>query len=386
MNALRQILFTTIVVFLVTPVAGQAQNGSSGEGYNAFRLLRSRFIFDPERRTVRSDAPNPRAQSGPSRSSFIALTGTMVTPARTLAFFSGSQPEYSKVISVGETIADFKITSITPVQVEVERAGKPISIPVGRQLPLDGSTTAVMPVPVEATTSAPSVAPPGPACDGTGHAQRVWSTDHRQERNSAPHDGAPPKRTLQMNLRQYISIAVAPLPLLLLFALINPSVNLAQAPKVDAVALPEPSATTAPEATPPETAPAPPAKLAEAAPVKAPALPLKDGILLNFQGASLSDVLNYLSEAAGFVILQEAPIAGTVNVVSRQPVSREEAVDLVNAVLVEKGYVAIRNGRILKIVNRKDASKLDLPVVAGSDPEKDSAPGRSRNADSSGFR
>ena len=29
--------------------------------------------------------------------------------------------------------------------------------------------------------------------------------------------------------------------------------------------------------------------------------------MLNFQGASLTDVLNYLSEAAGFVIVQEAP-------------------------------------------------------------------------------
>ena len=96
----------------------------------------------------------------------------------------------------------------------------------------------------------------------------------------------------------------------------------------------------------------------------------KQEIMLNFQGASLSDVLNYLSEAAGFVIVQEAPLTGTVNIMSRQPIGPEEAVDLLNTVLVEKGYVAIRNGRILKIVNRKDAQKRDLPVQTGSDPEK----------------
>src|SRR4051794_33313254 len=50
------------------------------------------------------------------------------------------------------------------------------------------------------------------------------------------------------------------------------------------------------------------------------------GIQLNFSGASLADVLNYLSEAAGFVIVQEAPVSGTVNVVSRQPVTPDEAV------------------------------------------------------------
>lgn len=99
-------------------------------------------------------------------------------------------------------------------------------------------------------------------------------------------------------------------------------------------------------------------------------MPGKGEIVLNFQGASLSDVLNYLSDAAGFVIVQEQPVSGTVNIVSRQPISAEEAVDLLNTVLIEKGYVAIRNGRILKIVSRRDAQKRDLPVQTGSDPEK----------------
>jgi len=93
-----------------------------------------------------------------------------------------------------------------------------------------------------------------------------------------------------------------------------------------------------------------------------------NGILLNFQGAQLTDVLNYLSEAAGFVIVQETPVTGTVNVISRQPLTADEAVDLLNTVLVEKGFVAIREGRILKIVNRTDAQKKDLPVMTGADP------------------
>jgi type II secretory pathway component GspD/PulD (secretin) len=120
----------------------------------------------------------------------------------------------------------------------------------------------------------------------------------------------------------------------------------------------------------PLRAPAKPASPPPASnPAKIPAA-AKGEILLNFQGAQLSDVLNYLSEAAGFVIVQEVPVTGTVNIVSRQPIGAEEAVDLLNTVLVEKGFVAIRNNRILKIVNRKDALKRDLPVQTGSDPEK----------------
>jgi type II secretory pathway component GspD/PulD (secretin) len=97
--------------------------------------------------------------------------------------------------------------------------------------------------------------------------------------------------------------------------------------------------------------------------------PASTGVMLNFQNASLNDVLTYLSEAAGFVIVQEAPVTGTVNIVSRQSLSPEEAVDLLNTVLIDKGYAAIRNGRILKIINRRDAQKRDIPVQQGSNPE-----------------
>jgi general secretion pathway protein D len=107
----------------------------------------------------------------------------------------------------------------------------------------------------------------------------------------------------------------------------------------------------------------------------APAHEPSDVIRLNFQNASLADVLSYLSSAAGFIILQEAPVPGTVSVVSAQPVTPDEAVDLLNAVLVEKGYIALRSGRILKIVNRQDAATRDLPVdygsVAAEIPRKD---------------
>jgi len=145
----------------------------------------------------------------------------------------------------------------------------------------------------------------------------------------------------------------------LAFGILLPLVALAQ----DEI-LPPPAAPALDAPTKPATKPA--TKLATKL---APALPPAKGeIRLNFQNASLADVLNYLSEAAGLIILQDAPVAGSVNVVSKQPVSVEDAVDLVNSVLIDKGYTAIRNGRILKIVSRTGAQKLDIPVMAGSDP------------------
>jgi hypothetical protein len=146
-------------------------------GYEAFRMVRTRNIFDPNRRAVPRSEASPRAASATrSRPNSFTLTGTMVTERRTLAFFSGSRPEYSKVISVGENVGDFKLTKIATSQVELERDGKPLALEVGRPHELEGTVE----VPVEADSapspgdtpaapaesSTPAAAAPAPAASG----------------------------------------------------------------------------------------------------------------------------------------------------------------------------------------------------------------------------
>jgi general secretion pathway protein D len=89
---------------------------------------------------------------------------------------------------------------------------------------------------------------------------------------------------------------------------------------------------------------------------------------LNFRGASLESVLNYMSEAAGFIIVLEAQPRGKVDMWSSQPLTRDEAVDLLNSVLNRNGYAAIRKGRTLTIVNKDEAKTKAIPVRFGSDP------------------
>ncbi|MCY2927735.1 MAG: type II secretion system secretin GspD, partial [Planctomycetota bacterium] len=91
-------------------------------------------------------------------------------------------------------------------------------------------------------------------------------------------------------------------------------------------------------------------------------------LLLNFQDASLRSVLDYLSEAAGLMILEEAKIEGRVTVISRQSLTVEEAVNLLDTVLRQKGLAAIRNGRVLRVVTIEQAKKDLLPVRLGNDP------------------
>ncbi len=94
------------------------------------------------------------------------------------------------------------------------------------------------------------------------------------------------------------------------------------------------------------------------------------GILLNFDGVSLSAVLEYLSESAGLTVVLNVPVDGRVSVVSRQPLTVEEAVALLNTALKEQGYAAIRMGRILKIVPLSEAKVRNIPVRTGNDPNE----------------
>ena len=54
---------------------------------------------------------------------------------------------------------------------------------------------------------------------------------------------------------------------------------------------------------------------------------------LNFKDTSLQAILEYLSEAAGLVIVGEAPVDGGVTVMSRRPMSTEEAISLLDTLL-----------------------------------------------------
>jgi type II secretory pathway component GspD/PulD (secretin) len=95
-----------------------------------------------------------------------------------------------------------------------------------------------------------------------------------------------------------------------------------------------------------------------------------DGLRMNFRGAPLNMVLDYLSDAAGFIINKTADVRGTVEVWSKQPVTKDEAVELLSSVLKKNGYGVTRNGRILTILAMDTAkTSSELPVVTGIEPE-----------------
>jgi general secretion pathway protein D len=95
-----------------------------------------------------------------------------------------------------------------------------------------------------------------------------------------------------------------------------------------------------------------------------------DELRMNFRNAPLDMVLNYLSDAAGFIIVLETRVSGNVSVISDHPMTRDEAVNLLNSVLNKNGYAAIRNGRTLTIVDKNDAKTSNIPVKIGNNPDQ----------------
>lgn len=135
----------------------------------------------------------------------------------------------------------------------------------------------------------------------------------------------------------------------------KPAEKAAELPAVAPTAPPTPAVKEA-EATPP--------------PPETPPMVVPEGMLmLNFRGAPLETVLNYLSEAAGYIIVTEAEVRGKLDVIAKQPVTKEEAFTILESALARNGYTALRNGRTLTIVSKEGARKRDIPVKSGNDPE-----------------
>src|ERR1017187_2209227 len=93
-----------------------------------------------------------------------------------------------------------------------------------------------------------------------------------------------------------------------------------------------------------------------------------NGLRLNFHNAPLNIVLDYLSDAAGFIINKETDIRGTVDVQGKN-LTKDEAVEVLDSALKKNGYAITRIGRILTIIPQDSAKTRETPIVVNNDPE-----------------
>ncbi len=107
----------------------------------------------------------------------------------------------------------------------------------------------------------------------------------------------------------------------------------------------------------------------------APAGSGSDKIIVNLNNAPLSLVLQTLSDAAGFIInsdlgsLASTRIPGNISIVSKDGVTKEELVFLLESALHKSGIAVTRKDRILTLTPMADARTADLEIQTPYDPD-----------------
>lgn len=90
-------------------------------------------------------------------------------------------------------------------------------------------------------------------------------------------------------------------------------------------------------------------------------------ISFNFKGQTWPDVLEWLAEVSGMSLdWQELP-NDHLNLTTRHPYTIDEARDMINGRLLDRGYTMLRNGDVLSVVNVKKLDPSEVPRVQPSE-------------------
>ncbi|HKW29947.1 MAG TPA: hypothetical protein VJT54_11460 [Verrucomicrobiae bacterium] len=118
-----------LLLAAVVSVAAQATNGTD---FASFQVIGQRNIFDPNR------VPHRRSASPAARvvDSF-SFVGTMSYAKGTFAFFDGTSTDFRKVLELEGSIADFKVTAISPKSVTLVSGTNETILPLGTQMRRD---------------------------------------------------------------------------------------------------------------------------------------------------------------------------------------------------------------------------------------------------------
>lgn len=96
-------------------------------------------------------------------------------------------------------------------------------------------------------------------------------------------------------------------------------------------------------------------------PALAAAGPVEPGkVRFNFRFAPWKDVLDWFATQADFSLMLDAPPPGTFNYVDNKSYTPSEAIDLLNGVLLTKGYTLLRRERMLMVINLEDGIPPNL--------------------------
>ena len=134
-----------------------------------------------------------------------------------------------------------------------------------------------------------------------------------------------------------------------------------------------------PPEKPPVPAPAPAAPAAPAATAKPPAAPaaaepaqpVERKLRFSFRYQKWTDVLDWFAEQSELSLVIDNPPPGTFNYTDSREFTVSEAMDVLNSVLMTKGYTLVRRNRMLLVLNTADGIPPDLvPRVTKEELDK----------------
>jgi type II secretory pathway component GspD/PulD (secretin) len=97
-----------------------------------------------------------------------------------------------------------------------------------------------------------------------------------------------------------------------------------------------------------------------AAPAAAPAETTPGELVFNFRYQPWQDVLDWFATQADLSLVLESPPSGTFNYRDTRAYTPAEALDVLNSVLLTKGFTLVRSGRMLVLVNLEDGIPPNL--------------------------
>ena len=137
---MRRLPTCTVIAAALCTACAHAQSPqpptTPAAGFESYRVVVNRNIFDPTRRQRRETPPQPPPSApapAPARD-HIDLTGVLLSPEATVAFFEGSREEHGKVLKTGDTIAQYTIARIQSDRVVLSGDKGTLELPVGGSL------------------------------------------------------------------------------------------------------------------------------------------------------------------------------------------------------------------------------------------------------------
>lgn len=98
------------------------------------------------------------------------------------------------------------------------------------------------------------------------------------------------------------------------------------------------------------------------------AAPSKQGqnVSVKFQDADIRQVITFLQDVSGRIVIADTDVKGTVSVTSDVALPVDEALSVVNSALKSRGYTMVQNGNVIRIVPTEESKQTNVPTRIGN--------------------